>query len=41
MSDLEKVVRMLELETRANFREDNTHELEKEDANLTAFVLFY
>jgi len=37
--DLEKEDNMLELETGTNYGEDNAHEAEKEDDNLTAIVV--
>ena len=37
--DLEKEDSMLELETGTNYSEDNAHEVEKEDDNLTAIVV--
>lgn len=38
-SDLEKEDSMLALETGTNYSEDNAHEVEKEDDNLTAIVV--
>jgi len=38
-ADLEKEDSMLELERGKNYSEDNAHEVEKEDDNLTAIVV--
>jgi len=38
-ADLEKEDSMLELETRTNYSEDNAHEVENEDDNLTVTVV--
>jgi len=38
-ADLEKEDSMLELQTGTNYREDNAHEVAKEDGNLTAVVV--